>query len=131
MWGRILEANINFFLGLFCMEKETIKNYAKHRILLLVCYFFSPGRKKPPKKKKYLAAVRPEAPLSQSKGEVEGQARATFCVSPDYGSVIHLERSDGMTDQTHNNGSDGWCPFAIQKRVPKHKYWAGNKGRDA
>jgi len=27
--------------------------------------------------------------------------------------------------------SDGWCPFAIRKPVPTHKYWAGNKGRDA
>lgn len=27
--------------------------------------------------------------------------------------------------------SDGWCPFAIRKPVPSHKYWTGNKGRDA
>ena len=30
-----------------------------------------------------------------------------------------------------NNASDGWCPFAIRKPVPAHKYWVGNKGRDA
>jgi N-acetyl-anhydromuramyl-L-alanine amidase AmpD len=30
-----------------------------------------------------------------------------------------------------NTTSDGWCPFAIQKRVPEHKYWLGNKGRAA
>lgn len=30
-----------------------------------------------------------------------------------------------------NTTSDGWCPFAIRKPVPAHKYWVGNKGRDA
>src|SRR5215217_3102987 len=27
--------------------------------------------------------------------------------------------------------SGGWCPFAIQKPVPRHKFWVGNRGRDA
>ena len=27
--------------------------------------------------------------------------------------------------------AEGWCPFATHKPVPAHKYWPGNKGRDA